>query len=66
MLQAEVWWERSRQMLMNNVPVFVTVTAATKGGLVVQYDHVKGFIPVSQLGPVSATAVGGGGVEPVV
>lgn len=50
-LEAEVWWERSRQMLMNNVPVFVTVTAATKGGLVVQYDHVKGFIPVSQLGP---------------
>jgi small subunit ribosomal protein S1 len=50
-LEAEVWWERSRQMQINNVPVFVTVTAATKGGLVVQYDHVKGFIPVSQLGP---------------
>jgi hypothetical protein len=40
---------------MNNVPVFVSVQAATKGGLAVQYEHIKGFIPVSQLGPVSHT-----------
>jgi hypothetical protein len=51
--QAEVWWERTRQLQLNNVPVFVSVQAATKGGLVVQYEHIKGFIPVSQLGPVS-------------
>lgn len=36
----------------NNVAVFVTVAAATRGGLVVQYEHLEGFIPISHLGQV--------------
>jgi hypothetical protein len=49
-----VFWTRIKQMQQNNVPVFVTVAAATKGGLVVQYQHLEGFIPNSHLGQVSA------------
>lgn len=48
--EATIFWDRAKQLQLNNVPVFVTVQAATKGGLVVSYEHVKGFIPISQLG----------------
>jgi hypothetical protein len=51
--QAEVFWARIKQMHANNVPVFVTVIAATRGGFVVQYEHLEGFIPISHLGQVS-------------
>lgn len=40
-------------MQAEDVPVHVTVTAVTKGGLLVQYKHLQGFMPNSQLGSVS-------------
>jgi hypothetical protein len=43
-------------MQMDDVPVYVTVTAATRGGLLVQYNHLEGFIPISHLGQVRAGA----------
>jgi hypothetical protein len=52
LLQAQTFWHRIRQMQENDVPVYVTVTAATRGGLLVQYNHLEGFIPASHLGQV--------------
>ena len=51
--QAQVFWARIKQMQEEDVPVYVTVTGATRGGLLVQYEHLEGFIPISHLGQVS-------------
>jgi ribosomal protein S1 len=56
LLQAETFWHRIKQMQQDDVPVYVTVTAATRGGLLVQYNHLEGFIPASHLGQVRAAA----------
>lgn len=52
LLQAETFWHRIKSMQVDDVPVYVTVTAATRGGLLVQYNHLEGFIPASHLGQV--------------
>jgi ribosomal protein S1 len=54
LLQAATFWHRIKQMQQDDVPVYVTVTAATRGGLLVQYNHLEGFIPASHLGQVRA------------
>ena len=46
--QATVFWQRIRQLQEEDVPV----VAANRGGLMVQYAHLEGFIPVSHLGQV--------------
>ncbi|WIA30498.1 hypothetical protein OEZ86_000582 [Tetradesmus obliquus] len=49
-IEAETFWHRIKSMQVDDVPVYVTVTAATRGGLLVQYNHLEGFIPASHLG----------------
>eukprot|EP00878_Enallax_costatus_P000802 GHUV01000926.1.p1 GENE.GHUV01000926.1~~GHUV01000926.1.p1 ORF type:complete len:441 (+),score=133.51 GHUV01000926.1:111-1433(+) len=49
-IEAQTFWHRIRQMQENDCPVYVTVTAATRGGLLVQYQHLEGFIPASHIG----------------
>ncbi|KAF8068441.1 PU1 [Scenedesmus sp. PABB004] len=49
-IEAQTFWHRIKQMQEEDVPVYVTVTAATRGGLLVQYNHLEGFIPASHLG----------------
>lgn len=49
-IEAELFWHRIRQMQENDCPVYVTVTSATRGGLLVQYQHLEGFIPASHIG----------------
>lgn len=50
--QAQTFWQRIRQLQEEDVPVMVTVVGANRGGLMVQYAHLEGFVPVSQLGQV--------------
>jgi small subunit ribosomal protein S1 len=49
-IEAQTFWHRIRQMQESDCPVYVTVTAATRGGLLVQYQHLEGFIPASHIG----------------
>ncbi|GBF91122.1 30S ribosomal protein S1 [Raphidocelis subcapitata] len=49
-IEAQLFWQRIRQMQEEDVPVLVTVLAANRGGIIVQYAHLEGFIPVSHLG----------------
>ncbi|KIY98744.1 30S ribosomal protein S1 [Monoraphidium neglectum] len=49
-IESTVFWQRIRQIMEEDVPVIVTVVGANRGGLMVQYAHLEGFIPVSQLG----------------
>ena len=54
------------------MPVTVTVTGSTRGGLLVRYEHVDGFVPLSAIHPslfggASPSAPGGGGaMDPAV
>jgi ribosomal protein S1 len=52
LLQAEVFWARIRQLQEEDVAMFVKVISCNRGGLMVQYHHVEGFIPVSHFGQV--------------
>jgi predicted RNA-binding protein with RPS1 domain len=56
--QAQIFWQRIRQMQEEDVPVTVTVVGANRGGLMVQYAHLEGFIPLSHLGQVRRGAPG--------
>jgi len=55
-----------------DMPVTVTVTGSTRGGLLVRYEHVDGFVPLSAIHPslfggASPSAPGGGGaMDPAV
>ncbi len=58
--QATTFWQRIRQLQDEDVPVMVSVMAANRGGLVVSYSNLEGFIPVSHLGQVRREAWAGG------
>lgn len=47
-------WQWMQLMLQGQMSVDVTVTGANSGGLVVQYEQLRGFIPASHLGRVSS------------
>lgn len=50
-LEANTFWQRIRQLQEEDIPVYVTVVGANKGGLMVEYHHLEGFVPVSHFGP---------------
>lgn len=51
-MEANIFWQRIRQLQEEDVTVYVTVDSATKGGLLVTYGpSYEGFVPVSQFGP---------------
>ncbi|MBN1258962.1 S1 RNA-binding domain-containing protein [Candidatus Peregrinibacteria bacterium] len=47
-----ITWDRFEAAFKNGDLVEITVSEANKGGLLVDVDGIKGFIPVSQLAPV--------------
>jgi len=49
-LEASVFWARTRQLQEEDITVTVSVLGATRGGLLVQYHHLQGFVPLSQFG----------------
>lgn len=49
-IEAEVFWARIRQLQQEDVAMYVKVVSSNRGGLMVQYQHVDGFIPVSHFG----------------
>jgi hypothetical protein len=59
--QAQTFWQRIRQLQEEDVPVLVTVVGANRGGLMVQYAHLEGFIPVSHLAQVRFPVIEEGG-----
>jgi len=53
-------WESLRQSLKDKEVVKVKVIDANKGGLLVRYCQIQGFLPVSQLAPENYPRVSGG------
>lgn len=53
-------WDKLAQLVAEQTPVPVQVTDANKGGLMVRYGSMMGFLPVSQLSPEHYPRVPGG------
>lgn len=53
-------WEELRRLFTSGESVKVTIIDANKGGLIVNLEHVTGFLPVSQLAPEHYPRVSGG------
>jgi len=53
-------WEDMQEQFQKAEPVEVKVLDANKGGLIVQLNHITGFLPVSQLAPENYPRVSGG------
>ncbi len=52
-------WKRFLDYYSNKEVIKVKITEANKGGLLVEVDSIKGFIPVSQLAPLHYPRVNG-------
>lgn len=52
-------WQRYRDAFENQEIISVTISEANKGGLLIETDGIKGFIPVSQLAPMHYPRVNG-------
>jgi len=53
-------WETLRKAFKNKETIKVKVVDANKGGLLVRYCQIQGFLPVSQLAPENYPRVSGG------
>ncbi|MCU0512592.1 MAG: S1 RNA-binding domain-containing protein [Anaerolineae bacterium] len=49
-------WEKARELLESEKPVEVTVTGYNKGGVLVRWNRLEGFIPSSHLTTVNMSA----------
>jgi hypothetical protein len=50
--QASVFWQRIRQLQQEDITVHANVISVNRGGVMVQYGHVEGFVPYSQFSQV--------------
>jgi len=53
-------WEDLQKLFTGGEDISVTVLEANKGGLIVNVNHITGFLPVSQLSPDHYPRVSGG------
>jgi small subunit ribosomal protein S1 len=53
-------WTELEEAYKNKTIVKVKITGANKGGLIANYRHIVGFLPVSQLAPDNYPRVNGG------
>ncbi len=53
-------WEKAAAAMNSNESVEITIVDANKGGLMVMFGPLKGFLPVSQLSPENYPRVPGG------
>ena len=53
-------WDKMRKLMKDGIAIKAKITAANKGGLLMQVDAVPGFMPVSQLSPDNYPRVAGG------
>lgn len=49
-------WEKARELLQSEMPVDVTVTGYNKGGVLVRWNRLEGFIPSSHLTTVNMSS----------
>ncbi|MFA5644087.1 MAG: S1 RNA-binding domain-containing protein [Patescibacteria group bacterium] len=59
-------WNKLEQALKNREVVKVKIVEANKGGLLVKYYQIAGFLPVSQLSPENYPRVSGGDKQKIL
>ena len=52
-VQNEILWRRAQQLQEENITIVGTVVGVNRGGLMVDYEHIRGFLPISHAPPVS-------------
>ncbi len=53
-------WEELRRLFTSGDSISVKIMDANKGGLIIELEHITGFLPVSQLAPEHYPRVSGG------
>lgn len=53
-------WNNLEEIVKKQEPIIVKITSANKGGLIVHFGKIQGFLPVSQLKPEHYPRVEGG------
>jgi len=51
-------WMKAKELMQNKTPIELEIKEANKGGLIVDFYGIKGFVPVSQLAPENYPRVG--------
>ncbi len=59
-------WDNIKALVVSGTPVKGKIYDANKGGLMIQYEALKGFLPVSQLSPEHYPRVPGGDKQKIL
>ena len=61
----EIVWREVERLMKNKELLELTVTEANKGGLIMEWQGLRGFLPASQLSPSNYPRVDGGDKEKI-
>ena len=56
MLQEAICWQRVKQLQEEDVTVHGKVVQINKGGVMVEVEHLRGFVPLSQMQNVNVSS----------
>lgn len=59
-------WDRLKELALTKEPITIRPFDANKGGLLVELDGIRGFLPVSQLAPEHYPRVSGGDKDEIL
>ncbi|MBI2628071.1 MAG: S1 RNA-binding domain-containing protein [Candidatus Niyogibacteria bacterium] len=62
----DIVWQEARELMKNNAPLELVVNGANKGGLVIGWRGLQGFLPTSQLRNNHYPRVDGGDKEKIL
>lgn len=62
----EMFWQRARNLITQKEALELPVEGANRGGLIISYEGVKGFLPASQLSAEHYPKVEGGDQEKIL
>lgn len=62
----EIIWREAQELAERHIPLELKVKEANKGGLVLEWEGIQGFLPASQLRPTHYPRVEGGDKERIL
>ncbi|MCH7883236.1 S1 RNA-binding domain-containing protein [Patescibacteria group bacterium] len=62
----EIIWREAQELAERHIPLELKVKEANKGGLVLEWEGIQGFLPASQLRPAHYPRVEGGDKERIL
>lgn len=62
----EIVWREAQELAQRHIPLELKVKEANKGGLVIEWEGIQGFLPASQLRPIHYPRVEGGDKDKIL